>query len=224
VYQWFWCLALSIPYSVGLLASRVTCNHRDNLPWILRNGVHCRSSAMQDPRYVNIGNPDLIEKRRTIEVPKYPGGTLSDYVPFYFTPFSPMAYNIKTGFNGIKQRPNEEIFILYSSLPKLIEDRTTFLFSDRHAALATARFSSTIDNLKWIPWGALQTRNFRRDNEHLDRFDSYQAEALVHRRLPLSFLIGVACYDDLTVEGMTKLADQVGVELDVQLKPEWYFR
>ena len=23
--------------------------HRDNLPWILDNGVHCKSSAVQDP-------------------------------------------------------------------------------------------------------------------------------------------------------------------------------
>lgn len=58
--------------------------HRDNLPWILDNGVHCRNSQVYDPNYVEIGNPDLIDKRAHRDVPVGPGGTLSDYVPFYF--------------------------------------------------------------------------------------------------------------------------------------------
>jgi ssDNA thymidine ADP-ribosyltransferase, DarT len=132
--------------------------HRENLPWILRNGVDCRSSSQQDPGYVNIGNLDLIEKRKTIAVATYPGGTLSDYVPFYFTPFSPMAYNIKTGYHGIRQRNNAEILILLTSLPKLVEDKISFIFADRHAALATARFSSSLTNLSWIDWQSLQAR------------------------------------------------------------------
>lgn len=28
--------------------------HRDNLPWILDNGMHCASSEVQAPQYVNI--------------------------------------------------------------------------------------------------------------------------------------------------------------------------
>lgn len=51
-----------------------------------------------------------------------PGGTLSDYVPFYFTPCSPMLYNIKTGYNGVpKQEAMEEIVLLVASLRKLAE-------------------------------------------------------------------------------------------------------
>jgi hypothetical protein len=67
--------------------------HRKNVPWILENGLHARTSPRKDPGYVAIGNADLIEKRRhrTVLIP--PGGTLADYVPFYFTPHSPMLYN-----------------------------------------------------------------------------------------------------------------------------------
>ena len=77
--------------------------HRNNLPWILANGLHCRSSLVIDPHYVDIGNPDLIGKRNARAVPIAPGGTLSNYVPFYFTPRSPMLLNIKTGYNGVRQ-------------------------------------------------------------------------------------------------------------------------
>lgn len=37
--------------------------HRDNLPWILDNGLHCGNSAVKAPNWVNIGNPELIDKR-----------------------------------------------------------------------------------------------------------------------------------------------------------------
>ncbi len=80
------------------LIFRIT--HVDNIPWILDHGLHSRSSSTRDPDYRVIGNPDLIEKRRHREVPIRPGGTLSDYIPFYFTPHTPMLFNIKTGFQG----------------------------------------------------------------------------------------------------------------------------
>lgn len=61
--------------------------HRDNLPWILDNGLHCGNSTIQSPTWVNIGNDELIGKRASHTVPIAPCGVLNDYVPFYFTPF-----------------------------------------------------------------------------------------------------------------------------------------
>jgi ssDNA thymidine ADP-ribosyltransferase, DarT len=92
---------------------------RDNVPWIMANGMHARNSGVVDPNFVPIGNPDLIDKRHSRRVPCAPHGTLSDYVPFYFTPFTPMLFNIKTGFNGVQRRPLDEVVIFVSSLRKL---------------------------------------------------------------------------------------------------------
>ena len=96
------------------LIFRIT--HRDNLPWVLDHGLYARNGGVSDPTFRNIGNLDLIDKRSRRTVPVPPGGTLSDYVPFYFTPFSIMMYNIKTGYGGVKRVPNDEIIIFVSSL------------------------------------------------------------------------------------------------------------
>ncbi len=88
--------------------------HRDNLPWMLDQGVHCANSSMQDPDYVQIGLADLIEERRERVVPLAPAGQLSDYVPFYFTPFSPMVYRIVTG-RGVLQSSRAELCFLVTS-------------------------------------------------------------------------------------------------------------
>lgn len=37
--------------------------HRDNLPWILDNGLHCGNGSARSPGWVSIGNPELIDKR-----------------------------------------------------------------------------------------------------------------------------------------------------------------
>jgi hypothetical protein len=59
--------------------------------------MHARNGGNFNPNYRNIGNIDLIDKRSRRLVPVPPDGTLGDYVPFYFTPFSIMMYNIKLG-------------------------------------------------------------------------------------------------------------------------------
>jgi hypothetical protein len=131
------------------LIFRIT--HRDNLPWILANGLHCRNSNRYDSSFVSIGNPDLIVNRHYHAVPIAPGGSLSDYVPFYFTPLSMMSYNINTGYRGVRQRPNEEIVILVSSLRKLAGDGIRFLFTDRHAYLRYACYYDRLVPASKVP-------------------------------------------------------------------------
>lgn len=53
--------------------------HRDNLPWIWRNGLHCGNSQTRSPTWANIGSADLIGKRATHPVPVPPGGVLNDF-------------------------------------------------------------------------------------------------------------------------------------------------
>ena len=43
------------------LLFRIT--HIGNVPWILKNGLHCNNSGILDPNFVTIGNPELISKR-----------------------------------------------------------------------------------------------------------------------------------------------------------------
>ena len=125
--------------------------HRDNLPWILDHGLHARKWRVCDPNYRNIGNLDLIgsEIARTCQVG--PRGTLSDYVPFYFTPFSIMMYNIHTGYN-VRQVPNEEIVIVVSSLARIAELQIPFVFTDQHAYPAMANYFTDLEDLGKIDW------------------------------------------------------------------------
>jgi hypothetical protein len=204
------------------LIFRIT--HKNNLRWILENGLHSRTSTKRDPNFVNIGIIDLIEKRHVQQIQTPPGGTVSDYVPFYFTPLSMMAFNIHTGRN-VTKRANSELVLLVTSLPKLKKDGITFLFTDRHASASVPRpnFSQNLDHLDRIDWKILQARDFSRDNDDLDKTSRYQAETLVHQRMAIGSLLGVACCDNHQKEWAEDLVKKQGVNLKVITKREWYF-
>jgi hypothetical protein len=203
------------------LIFRIT--HIHNVPWILDNGVHCRNSGARDPNFTDIGNPDLIGKRNHRQVSVGPGGTLSDYVPFYFTPWSPMLYNIKTGYQGVQQRAMSEIVILVSSIPKLDELGQRYLISDRHAYLQLAQFATDVSGLAQIDWPLLQSRNFKRDPDHPERFDRYQAEALVHLQLPCVGLIGIVCHGEEQKRGLEVELLQRSLKLTLIAQKDMFF-
>jgi hypothetical protein len=196
--------------------------HRDNVPWTLASGLYSRNAEVQDPNYRTIGNPELIAKRQTRNILISPGGTLSDYIPFYFTPFSPMMYNIKTG-RGVSHVPNRDIAILVSSLHKMKDSGVSFVFSDRHAYLQQAVYYNNIDNLDVIDWAILQRKDFRRDPDDPEKIERYQAEALIYNHLPVGSLIGIVCYTDLVSTQFQNLVAEKGLNLKVVNQSGWYF-
>ncbi|MCC5806193.1 MAG: DUF4433 domain-containing protein [Opitutales bacterium] len=203
------------------LIFRIT--HIRNIPWILQNGVHCRNSTVFDPNYVEIGNPELIRRRQERPVPVAPGGTLSDYVPFYFTPFSIMLYNIKTGYGGIRKVPNEEIVILVSSLRRVHELGIHFVFTDGHAYSLTANYFNDLASLDRVDWPLLQARDFRHDPDDPGKKERYQAEALVYQKLPISAVLGMGCHSKSANEWLKSRLVEANLELDIVIRPGWYF-
>jgi hypothetical protein len=134
-----------------------------------------------------------------------------------------MLLNIKTGRTGVIQRPMSEIAILVSSLPEIQNQKIPFVFTDRHAVLEAAEFYNTLDRLDRIDWPKLQNRDFRRDPDDPGKFERYQAEALVHRHVPMTAILGIICY---TKEEQTKIETNCGnlnLTAKVLCKPDWYF-
>jgi hypothetical protein len=197
--------------------------HRENLSTVLTRGLYARNADGSDPGYVNIGNLDLIGRRGSRSVPIPPGGVLNDYVPFYFTPFSLMALNVKTGWNGITRRPNDDILIFVSSISHAIDQGLELVFTDRHAYLTTAKFYRDVGCLDQIDWAALRSKNFKKDPKNPERVERYQAEALIHRHVPLSGLKGVAVHNESVRVEVQKSVDKSGTPLLVRTMPSWYF-
>jgi hypothetical protein len=196
--------------------------HIDNVAWIIRYGLQSRNSPNQDPDFRNIGNPELISRRHATPVTIPPGGTLSDYVPFYFTPFSPMMLNIKTGRGGVPQLPLKELAIFATSLHWISNQGLPFVFSDRHACLKAVRFSSDLKDLNRIDWGPLQLRDFKKDPNNPAKTEKYQAEALVHTEVPMSAIQAIITYSPTEQARIQAEASAAGVAIQVLSKAGLY--
>jgi len=214
-------MTLSFLNPTDALIFRIT--HRDNLPWILDYGFHSKSSHMLDPNFRRIGDLDLIDKRSRRKVPAGPGGTLSDYIPFYFTPLSMMAYNIHTGHRGIEQVPNDDLVIFVSALSRMSTFGLFFAFTDRHAYLATAQYFTDLGHLDATNWPILQNRDFKTDSEDPGKTDEYQAEALVWKHLPVDALLGICGNTPRVQQQIEKELTRRGLTVKAYAKEDWYF-
>jgi hypothetical protein len=202
------------------LIFRIT--HIRNLPWIFRNGLCCSNHPNHDPQFHRIGHQQLIEARAERPVPVEPGGVLADYVPFYFTPFSPMLLNIVTGRN-VLARPKSDLVVMVSSLHRAHQLECRFVIADRHAYLRNARFTNELGRLAdWVPWDLLRARDFSRDPENPDKTERYQAEALMHRYLPVDALLGLVVYNQES-KRWVETRGAAERELQVHVRPEWFF-
>jgi len=195
--------------------------HIDNVEWTLENGLYCRNSTTKHPNYREIGNPELILKRANRVVPIAPNGTLSDYIPFYFTPYSPMLLNIKTGY-GVPQVPLDEIVIFVTSLRSLTGRGVNAIFTDRHAYLEAAEFFTDLQRLDSIDWRILQNRDFKRDPSDPGKMERYQAEALIHQHLPCEALDGIVCRSDSPTTKVRELVEASSANVQVFKRPSYF--
>ena len=88
---------------------------------------------------------------------------------------------------------------------------------------ATALFSSNLAELNRIDWAILQNRSFSRDPEDPGKVERYQAEALVHKHLPLDSLDGIVCNSELVEADLKSEIAKRGLTLTTAQKPSWYF-
>jgi len=144
-------------------------------------------------------------------------------VPFYFTPFSIMMLNIKTGHGGISRRENRDIVMFVSSIHRLHELGLPFLFTNQHAYPPNARFYRDIADLRHIDWPLLQRRDFKTDDADPGKQVRYQAEALVHCVVPLEALTGIGCWNEAVRDRLRAMVEARGLKINVHATPKFYF-
>ena len=193
-------------------------NDTQNIPLLIQQGLRCANQCEPNTAYHTIGNQTIINKRNNVIVSVGSGGTLNDYIPFYFTPFSPMMYNIHTGYNGSIKVANEDIVILVGCLHDFKSGGIDFVFTDAHAYMAYTNFYTDLKDLTHINWPILQQRDFQRGT-----MDSYQAEALIYRYVPLKNLTAVLCYNELVKLDIESQFNQANIRLPVHARPDRYF-
>jgi len=182
----------------------------------------------------NIAYEHIQGRRAVRNVPIAPGGTLHDYVPFYFAPRSPMLYTINRGnVPGCNYR-QDDIAHLVSTAQIVCNGGHRIVFSDIHAALDYARFFDDLANLTEIEWTiffetplregyCLYWQNRHTPAHHMRRLEIRQAEFLVHRQLPIAAISEIGVRTAEAADRVKQALAGSGWNPTVRVVPGWYF-
>ncbi len=198
-------------------AFRIT--HIDNIPHIVKYGITSSHSPNRNDKYVNIGDSQIIGKRQDC----LPNGlNLSEYIPFYFGPRSPMLYVIQHGYNNVKLQEPANIIYCVIRLSDLIEDDIDCIFCDGHALDAYSEFYdksslNDIDNI--INYDDVYAQYWI-TNEDSDLKRRKEAELLIKTDLPPKYIRGFVVFNN---EAKTKLLGLGIPEYKIAVKPQYYF-
>ncbi len=181
-------------------------------------------STNKNENFIIIGDSALIKARKDLEVNIPPGGKLSEYIPFYLGPRSPMLYQIATGYEDVKKFPQEEIVYLISSFEKIKEHGCSFFFTDGHARSATAAKYNNEKDFDKLDWNVIKATFWKSDESDLRRKEKKQSEFLVKDYVPWTCIELVGVYNDNAREKVLNLARSAGTTVEVKIsKAKLYY-
>lgn len=120
-------------------------------------------------------------------------------------------------------RPSGTFVYLVSSVERVLDVGARFVFTDRHAYVATAKPYTDLAALTRLDWNLIRGRDFRRETNRPDKLERRAAEFLVHRHLPVTALLELGCYDDTTCARMRAEVARRVLDLHVAVRRAWYF-
>ena len=214
-----------MPTSRKVPTLAVHFTHIDNLPTIVQEGVLPDTSVQGGSSLrVEVGNTSIKERRRNQIVPLDPGGSVGDYVPFYFGPRSPMMYSIAAGNVDTYKGGTSSLVYLVTTLEWLLQCGCTAILSDRNAALAYAEYrqfhpDDPIDD-GFIDWDLITARYW---NDFPDGKERRMAECLVSPSVPWSAIQGIAVHDERVGADVQGIIARAGSSIPIRVRPNWYF-
>lgn len=209
----------------------------DNLEAICQSGgLFCKNgSTSQGINYQNIAHSGAQGSRAAKAVPIPPGGTIHDYVPFYFAPRSPMLSAIENGkVSGCSYR-QKDIVHLETTVPNVMLHNQEIVFYDLNATLAWSKPFTDIGDLGGqVAWDLITEHprldgyckyffNRPTNTKYVYRMEKRMAEFLVKQRVSLNCMTRIGVINQEKAEIVRAVLRQNNIELQVEVLTDWYF-
>lgn len=198
--------------------------HINNLPNILAQGcIYCDRDAQ---RYLRRQTAYSHLKARRAGTYVSQGGTLDQYVPFYFAPRSPMLYAIHTGHVPGVPADQRPIIYLVTYAQTVAEAGLPFVFCDRHP-LSDPRYLRWSNNLSdlhtLIDWEVMRSLTWHNTPLYPNRKSRRQAEFLVRGKLPFELIHKIGVYDRTMLSEVQRLLQPYPYQPNVSVERGWYY-
>ncbi|MDE6483993.1 MAG: DUF4433 domain-containing protein [Duncaniella sp.] len=204
----------------GIIRYAFRITHIDNIPHILRFGIVRASSPMRSTEFVSIGDSQVIDIRKELV---FNNIRISECVPFYFGPRSPMLYVIQHGYNGVRRQEPEDIVYCVLRLDDLINSNIECIFSNGHALSALTKFYdkdslNDINNL--IRYDDVYASKWNNNEYDIDIKRRKEAELLINDDVPLHLICGYIVYNDNAKNSLKSMGITDNM---IHVAPQYYF-
>lgn len=201
--------------------------HVDCLRTILRRGaLHAANHTPDDGLpYRTIHNVEIQGQRHIGNIPCGPGGTLHDYVPFYFGYLSPMLLQLKTGRVAGYTEGQEPLLYLKTTVQAVEQAGIGFVFSDGHGIAAFTDWFADTARLDKVDWQMVYQRYWSDNLNDMDRQRRKQAEFLIHQSCPWALVEEIGVVNT----GIKARVEEIFNEFDaslhkvVNVRADWYY-
>lgn len=207
--------------------------HIDNIPTILsERGLMCDAEvARRSLCSQSIAYDSIKQRRSTRRVEKLSGekvaagGSVADYVPFYFCNRSPMLAAIHNGYVAGYQKGQENVIYLVSTVEAVASSDLVWCFTDGHAAEEMTEFYDRLEGLSKVDWKAVETwrwgGRWLLDNPDVKR--RKQAEFLVHHRFPWDLILQIGVMNQAMANKINELLRKESHIPRVTIQRKWYY-
>lgn len=199
--------------------------HIRNLPGIIQSGgLWCDNARIQ--RGINnlsIAHQDIKNRRARRLVPVAAGGTVADYVPFYFAPRSPMLCAIHHGAVAGYQDGQEKVLYLVSSIGEAVDCGRPWCFTDGHAEMLPSEFYNDLHQLKQVNWKVMASTYWNDTPDAPDRKRQRQAEYLVHEFYPWEKVLVIATINGTVASEVKRCISIADYQPKVVVESDWYY-
>lgn len=199
--------------------------HGSNLRSIIEQGglwcnVQIELRAMTP---IGIAHVHIKERRTHRAVPYGPGGTITDYVPFYFAPRSPMLGAIHTGRVAGYTGGQRAVIHLVTQVEAIAATPCDWVFTDGHAEITFSQFYTDLAQLSRIDWEIMREKYWRDTDEDGDRKRRRQAEFLIHRFCPWTLITEIGVIDQGVQRRVRELLSVAEHQPVVSVQRDWYY-
>lgn len=195
--------------------------HIDNIPHILKYGFVHRKGSDACSCYIPIGDSTVINTRTNKRLKD--GSCLSDYIPFYFGPRSPMLYNIQHGYGFLEKRSPQEIVYCVLVIQTIIDSNLECIFTDGHALDSASKFYDKKDLGRLdeiVKYEDVYSRFWFNQDFLDDRKRRKEAELLFKDNVPQQYIKGFVVFNE---EAYKKMCSFGVPESMLCLKKEFYY-
>jgi hypothetical protein len=199
--------------------------HGRNLASIIKaGGLWCDAQLVAqslDP--LGIAHQHIKERRKQRDVPCAAGGTLADYVPFYFAPRSPMLYAIHRGQVAGYDGGQTGVLHLVADVETVATSGCVWAFTEGHAEIAFTEFFTDLRFLSAIDWAIMSETYWYDTDEDGDRKRRRQAEFLIHRFCAWTLITEIGVINQRVADRVRSMLEGAAHQPAVTVQPGWYY-